>query len=364
MVKQYHLLALEGLRFLRRRIRVARSGVKKYSGSAEQICKQVIEDCWNGKYFQVSSGHFCEFYIRDFGWCIDSLLELGHKDRVMKTLEYALSKYSKKRLTTTITPSGKCLDVFDYAPDSFAYLLRCLRVAKAKKLVEKYRFFLNKETRRFLLTVVDEDTGLVREDRHFSSMKDSSLKRGSCYDHTMLAVVCRELQMLGLANPFRNFSFYAKMLVKKFWNGKYFFDDVSKEHVVYGDNVVAPFWFNVVNGKDMLKKSIESARKAGLDKPFPLKYSSQKLRRMNFLTKYFAGGYQDRTVWMNIGPMFVHVVKRVDKKLAASYKKKYKEIIEKNSNFLELYDENGNPYKTPFYSSDEGMLWAANYLTL
>ena len=364
MVRQYHLLCLEGLRFLKRRVRVAFSGVKKYPGNAEKICRQVIEDCWNGKYFQTSTGNFSEFYIRDFGWCIDSLLELGYRDKVLKTLEYALSKYSKKRLTTTITPSGKCLDVFDYAPDSLAYLLRSLRIAKAKKLVNKYRLFLNKETRRFLWTVVDKDTGLVREDRHFSSMKDSSLKRGSCYDNVMLAVVSRELDMLGLANPFRKWKYYAARILKNFWNGKYFFDDVNKENSVYGDNVAVPFWLDIIKDKGMLKKSIESARKAGLDKPFPLKYSSKKLRRMNILTRFFAGGYQDRTVWMNIGPMFAQIMKKVDKKLAASYKKKYKEVIEKNSNFLEVYDEKGNPYRTLFYYSDEGMIWAANYLTL
>jgi hypothetical protein len=366
MGKAYHLLAAEGLRFFARRIRVAASGIKKYNGSPEEICRQIIEDCWNGEYFQTSAGHFNEFYIRDFGFCVDSLLRLGYRDRVMKTLAYALEKYSKAGLSTTITPSGICIDVFDYAPDSLAFLLFSLRAAKANNLVEKYRSFLKKETERLVRIVIDKKEGMVRKDRHFSSMKDSSLRRGSCYDNVMLAAISRELDFLGLDNPLKGWRRYSEMIVREFWNGNYFYDDTRKENVVYGDNAVIPFWLGVVKDEGMLRKSIESARKAGLDKPSPLKYSSQNQEksRVNILTRHFAGNYQGNAVWMNIGPMFAQLVKKIDKKLAASYKKKHMELVRKHSNFLEVYDAKGNPFSTLFYYSDESMIWAANFLAL
>jgi hypothetical protein len=138
--------ALEGLRVFRRSLRVKYKGIKHYRGNAEQICRQIVRDCWNGSYFQISTGHFCEFYIRDFGWCIDSLIKLGYKKEAKKTLEYALKKYSENRgITTTITPSGKCVDVFAYSPDSLAFLIRSMNAAKADHLFEKYRDFLNSE---------------------------------------------------------------------------------------------------------------------------------------------------------------------------------------------------------------------------
>ena len=54
----------------------------------------------------------------------------------------------------------------------------------------------------------------------------------------------------------------------------------------------------------------------------------------------------------------------ISDKKAKDYKKKYKELIEKHHNFLELLNSDESPFKSKFYYSDESMLWAANYLTL
>ena len=52
-------------------------GIKKYEGNAKEICEQIVNDCWNGKYFQPSNGHFNELWIRDLGWCSKSLVNQG-----------------------------------------------------------------------------------------------------------------------------------------------------------------------------------------------------------------------------------------------------------------------------------------------
>jgi len=359
-----HMIQLlsEGFRIFKRKLHVSKHGFKKYPGNADQICKANINDCWNGKYFQVSAGHFREFYIRDLGWCIDSLLKLGYKDKVLKTLSYALDIYSKQRLTTTITPSEKCIDIFDYAPDSLAYLLRCLHVAKAKNFVNKYSEFLNNEIKRFNKIVVDQKTKLVKQ-RYFSSMKDSSNRKSSCYDNVMVGVVSKHANNLKLDNPLKNID-SAKLIKKNFWNNEYFFDDLRKLPIVTGDSAIAPFWFDIIDDNEMLKKSIDSVRKAGLDIPFPLKYSAKPIKYMLLKTRLFVPNYQSHSIKMNIGPMYVQVVKRIDKELAKSYKEKYKQVIEKYGTFLEVYNKDGTPYKTMFYTTDEAMLWAGNYLTI
>jgi len=181
----------EGWRIFKRRNRVNRHGLKEYEGDAAEICEQIIEDCWNGKYFQTSTdyGHYREFYMRDFGWAIGSLLELGYRDRVVKSLEYALEKYSENKLTTTINPKGKCIDIFRYSPDSVAYLVRCLKQAKAHDLISKYQDFINKEVEKCYDLCFDEETSLIRADKHFGSMKDSTNRNCSTYDNTMLAML-------------------------------------------------------------------------------------------------------------------------------------------------------------------------------
>ena len=116
----------EALRMFKRARRVSREGFKRYKGSPEHIAKQIIESCWNkeDKYFQVSSGHFNEFYCRDFGMCAEALVKLGHKKKVIQTLDYALNKFKQSgRITTSISPSGKCFDFPYYGADSLPFII-------------------------------------------------------------------------------------------------------------------------------------------------------------------------------------------------------------------------------------------------
>ena len=61
---------------------------------------------------------------------------------------------------------------------------------------------------------------------------------------------------------------------------------------------------------------------------------------------------------------YIEVVSKIDRNKAKEYIEKYSELIEKNGNYLEVFDPDGTPFKSAFYYADEGMLWAANYLAL
>ncbi|MBD3248493.1 hypothetical protein GF336_00425 [Candidatus Woesearchaeota archaeon] len=360
-----HLHIKEASRIFARSLKVRFKGPKKYQGNAEQICKSIVEDCWNGRYFQVSAGHFNEFYIRDFGWCIDSLLKLGYKEEVIKSLEYALKIYAENdRVATTITFQGKVLDVFSYAPDSLAFLIRSLRVSGAKDIVDRYTPFLTKETERCFDICFDKNDGLVREDVNFSSMKDEAKRKSSCYDNVMVAMLSEELDKLKLHNPFKEYDI-KKRIKEEFWNGEYFYDDLKKKEMITGDSNVFPFWTGIFQDNNMLKKCVNAIQKDGLDMPFPLKYSRDRSKesKMNAVA-FFAGDYEHDCIWMHMGPLYIKSVRKIDAEKAKEYKLKYKEIIEKHRNFLEVFDKDGKPYRNLFYYTDESMLWAANYLTL
>jgi len=363
MLKLAHLS--EALRIFKRSQAVKKHGIKKYKGNAEKICKQIVKDCWNGRYFQVSTGHFCQFYMRDFGFCVDSLLKLGYKKEVKKTLEYALSIYSKQGLKTTITPNGKAVDIFVYSPDTLTFLIRSLRAAEAHDLISKYKDFLIKEIDMFYRLVIDKESGLVRTDRYFGGIKDEAKRRSSCYDNCMVAMLNDELNRLKFYNPFKKYNF-KEILTNMFWNGSYFIEDLrGNKKVVTGDSNIFPFWTGVLADKNMLKKAIEQIQLNKLDEPFPLKYTSTKhsQQKMIFVEK-FVPRYERDTCWMHMGPLYVHLVKQVDKKKADEYKKRYNQMIEQHRNFLELFNPDGIIFKSKFYHADEGMLWVANYLTL
>ncbi len=299
----------EGYRMLRRSIRVKKQGFKQYKGSAKQICKQIIEDCWNKEeqFFKTSNGNFCQFWSRDFGMCAEHLVNLGHRGRVVKTLRYALERFRKSnKITTTITPGGKPFNFPTYAPDSLAYLLWSIKVSKSRALLNDYRIFLNKQINIFFETVIDKQTRLVRKDREFSSMKDLAKRTSSCYDNCMAAMVKQLAKELKLDNRFGNCC--TKKLIKdNFWTGSYFIDSLSDKRLASGDANTYPYWTGLFTEKSMIQKSINKIKKLGLDKPFPLRYTTKPEQKM-YWTSGFIGGYEDHTAWIHLGGSYLGVV--------------------------------------------------------
>lgn len=365
MIKLTHIR--QALRIFSFSIKRKLFGTKKYEGNAEEICRQIIEKCWNKEkeYFQTSAGHFCEFYCRDFGWCAESLIKLGYEKKVEMTLDYALEIFSKKGgIKTTITPYGKPIDVYHYSPDSLAFILRTISLLKDKKIAEKYKDFLNSEIKKFNELVIDEQTKLVRPDKQFSSMKDYSKRKSSCYDNVMVWIVQDSLNKIKILDNL--FIGEMNLRVKQnFWNYNYFSDDLSGQEYIAGDANVFPFWAGMFEDKQMIKKSIESMQTEELDKPMPLSYTSPNFKtKMLWHEKFVISGYEQSTIWTHMGPLFIDVVAKVDSKKAKEYLLWYKKTIEKYRNYLEIFERDLTPYKTHFYYSDESMLWAANYLAL
>jgi hypothetical protein len=364
MFKIIHLK--EGLRLFKRALKVRKKGVKQYKGNAEEICRQIIEGCWNGYFFQTSNGHFCEFWTRDFTWCIESLIQQGYRNEVIKTIEYALNVFSKhNKITTTISPNNVAFDFPYYAVDSLPYLIRSLRIINNKELINAHKCFLNKELLKFYNIVLDKDTGLVKKDKRFSSIRDYAIRKSSCYDNIMVAMLNNDLKKIGmLDNPLKQYNF--KRIIKdNFWHNTHFIDDLSRQDFITGDANIFPFWSNVFNEKKMLRSALLKIQESGLDKPFPLRYYHQKHKEQDMLIiEVFAKNYERDTIWMHMGPIYITLVKKINKNKFNFYIEQYKEIIEKHKNYLEVFNPDGSIYKTFFYHADEGMLWSSMFLGL
>ncbi len=358
----------EGLRIFRHSLDRRFRGHKRYKGSSAQICRSIVDGCWNSRFhfFQTSTGHYCQFYSRDFGLCTDALIQLGYGDKVRKTLEYALQRYSgHKKITVAITPNGRPFDFPYYGIDSVAFLVRSLRAAKAFGLVKKYRVFLETEAKSLFSIAIDADTGLVRKDRVFSSMKDYARRSSSCYDNVMVAMLKAELDRLKLENPLRHYN-YKKIIMDAFWNGSYFADDLSSngDDYVAGDANVFPFWSGLFSSAAMLGKSINAIRDAGLDSPFPLKYASRGVRQGMIAYEILVRGWQADAIWTQLGPGYISLLKRIDREEAGMHIAAYSRLIEQHGTYFEVFSSSGKPFSTAFYHADEGMLWASLYLDL
>jgi hypothetical protein len=328
----------------------------------EEICKNIIEKCWNGRYFQTSSRGFSEFWVRDFAFCAESLVLLGYGAKVRSTLLYALEHFERHgAIKTKISKNGLPVDIFYIAPDSLALLIRTLIATKNQDLAKRFKSFLNGEIRRYFKKIIDTKTGFVKSG-YFSSARDHTIRHSSTYDNAMVAYLSLNLEKLKLVNPFRKVD-CIKQFIDNFWTGTYFKDSLANDEVS-GDANIYPYWLGLIEDEKMMKRSFATMEKAGLTEPFPLKYASHRrgpfVRLMNFLTP----NYQGDTIWAQNGMIYLDLLRKISQKKFQKYFQIYKENIEKHKNFLELFRSNGVIYRTFFYKADEGLLWSSMFLAL
>src|SRR3989344_1864209 len=360
----------EGWRILALSRHRRKTGFTPYLGDAKAICAAIVLHRWNPErcYYRTGAYNFAQFWSRDFGMCAEALIALGHADKVILTLDYALERFVRAgKITTTITPDGKAYDFPKIASDSLPFIAHALRAAKADDLVQKYLPFLTVEARRYARIVFDMNTGMVKKNASFSSIKDYAKRSSSTYDNSMAFMLSEDLDALEIPNPLAGQDI-AGAMERELWNGKYFFDDMHHYGVVTGDANVFPFWvraFKGKKGKKMFTSALKAIRRAGLDRPFPLKYSSQRNNAHSFiLPELLIKDYESHSIWMHLGLCFLDVMRQQDPKQFAHYYGQYTRLIEKHRTFLEVFDSDGSPFKRTLYICDEGMLWAAKYLAL
>jgi hypothetical protein len=301
-----HLLLLipESLRMARKGMVRGLFGHKRYTGKAADICIQIIEDCWNGSCFMGSAGHFSQFWIRDLGMCVEPLLKLGHEARVSKSLEWALGMYEKNgRVTTTIFYDRVAIDIYDYGSDSVPFLIRALRLSGAQELAKAHRAFLQKEVNRFREVVFDESLGLVKPGKYFPGAKDCMKGSSTVYANTMMAMLSRELDLLGvLENPFKGIEFSSR-IAGTFWKHDHFKDDIGDEDIISSDANVWPYWTGVIEDDEKLRASIATIVREKMDEPFPIKYTSRRYpEREELIPRLFTPNYQGNVAWTQVGP--------------------------------------------------------------
>lgn len=352
----------EFLRIYKRHLHVKGKHFLRIGKKADEICYGILDYLWNGEFYKTSFGNYPQFWARDFGVMTPELLYLGAREEVKKTLEYALAIYEKAgKITTQINPKGKVVNFPDkaYSPDSTAVLFRSIRILNDKTLIKKYSTFLQKEANNFIREVLQKD-GRVKRNKHFSGMRDHAIRDASCYDTCMAALMQRESLAIGLKYPIR--ADYKKILVSDYWKGEFFKDNMS-ENKISSDANIYPYFYNIIRDKKMLRQTILSIQKAKLDKPFPIKYvtSSQDTGKNIFLER-FVKDWESDAIWPWAGLPYIDILSRIDRKKAKFHHDQYRKLIEKYGTFLEVYGRNGTPFKSPFFSSGEGMIWCSMWL--
>ena len=344
----------------------SREPFKRYNGSETQIAKKIISECFTGEFFQVSLGHFPQFYMRDFGMCVKSLCELGYTKESKLTVTYALKNYMREnKVSTTIDSKQRCVDFFAYGPDSLAFLLHSIQTTRCK-LTESEKLFLKEQAEICKIRVWDSKSNTVRKNTYFSSSKDHYKRNGSCYDFCMLGWISQNLGKLGIVNPFTKINFEEELL-EQYWSGEAFYDDLDKDEFS-GDAQTFPFYCNILSltkHKTYFESAIRKIGELKLDSPFPLKYTATRNKKKElFLPSLLAPNYEGDAVWIHTGLCYMEIIWEFDKKLSEKYITAYRKEFEEHKNFLEVYTSTGEPYRSLVYKCDESMLWISMYHNL
>jgi hypothetical protein len=356
------------------RARRAITGHRTRKGTAAEIIRAGLEDCWDGTHYRASPGHFRQFWTRDLSFSAPSLARLSplHRERAAASFEWAIRNWERhdSHITTTIHYFDQPVDVFDYGVDCLPLMLAALRRLGADELIAEHRPWLEAEARHFSYEVVDPATALVRGDRKYSAHRDTVVNRCNAFGNSMVALLAMTLVDLGwdLPEPMQPLAEAPeRILLEHFWDERGFFVDVIGDDTPSGEGNIWPFWTGVITDPAILGKALHELESRGYADPYPLKYEVQRRPQFEpFFVRTFMPDYQGATVWTSLGSMYLQLLQRFDPVQARIEIDRYIEWIERDGTFWEVIDdETGRAYRSnPLAPSDHSMLWSAIFLDL
>ncbi len=356
------------------RIRRGMFGRKRHPGSAREIVRACIDDCWDGTHYRASPGYFRQFWTRDLSFSAPALVRISpaHRDRVIASFDWALHTWERRNshVTTTIHFFDQPADVFDYGVDCLPLLVAALRRIGAEQVLTEHRPWLEKQVVRFMDEVVDPATGMVRSDRKYSAHRDTIVNRCNAFGNSMIALLAMTLVDLGWDMPDAMAPLALapqSILLDQFWDPRGFFRDAPGDTSPSGEGNIWPFWTGVITDPSILRQALTTLEERGYADPYPLKYEPIRKPEIEpFFVRIFMPDYQGATVWTSLGAMYLQLLRTIDPDQARAEADRYVAWIERDRTFWEVIDdETGERYSSTFLTrSDESMLWSAIFLDL
>lgn len=349
-------------------------GRKRHPGSARDIIRSCIDDCWDGTHYRASPGYFRQFWTRDLSFSAPALARLSpaHRDRVIASFDWAIRTWERRdsHVTTTIHFFDQPVDVFDYGVDCLPLLMAALHRIGADDLLAEHRRWLEREVRHYMDEVVDPSTGMVRNDRKYSAHRDTIVNRCNAFGNSMVALLAMTVVDLGwdVPDPMAPLALAPqRILLDHFWDPRGFFRDSPGDTTPSGEGNIWPFWTGVIRDPEVLRQALGTLEERGYADPYPLKYEPIRKPEIEPLfVRTFMPDYQGATVWTSLGSMYLQLLHHLDLAQARRGADRYVAWIERDRTFWEVIDdETGERYSSTLLThSDESMLWSAIFLDL
>lgn len=338
--------------------------IERFDGNAQQICEQIVDKLWEGDFYRTSLGHFNFFWMRDFGTVCESLINLGHQDRVHHTLKWAMHYYRRSNtISTCIDKAGNCFEAPSRAADTMPWLLHCL-VVSGYEINKAERHFLERQLKKYRRFYLEAD-GSLRQMK-FAEMKDACIYDRSAYATALVSRMATCVRTLGLQNAFPYPpEQYQNELIENYWNGNYFSAD-RKTDAFSADSALFPFYLGGIYNPEMAAKTFDYINKQKLNEPYPLKYTDQPkaFRYHWWMTAPFMPNYTGTSIWTWHGTFYLNLLHRYERPEYSQQYERFTALIERHGTYPELLNPDGSWYYVPIYRGDPGMVWAALFLAL
>lgn len=338
---------------------------EEFNGDAREICRQIVDRLTEGDFHRTSLGHFDFFWIRDFGTVAESLVQLGHKDEVRQTLNWAMLQYMQAgHITLCIDSHGNTFNApAKQAIDALPWLLHAM-VVSDYKLRPIERSFLDAHLYRYIGKFLHPETGDLRRGVRFAEMRDGVKYERSAYAITMVARMSLCAKKLDLDFPF-DVSIYRKLLNEKYWNGRFFKAD-RRTNAWSSDCGLMPFHLDIIKDTEKAASTCDYIHEMGLEKLYPVEYCQQndEFSYRFGMGKWIMPDYQGHSIWTWHGTFYLHVLNKYKRPEYGKEYTKMEDLILRHRTFPELLNLDGTWFKTIFYSGDPGMIWAALFLDL
>lgn len=337
----------------------------KIEGTAQEICDAVIEQCWNGTFYQTSTGNFTYFWVRDFGSVAESLCALGHTDRVHTSLKWALAHYMESNaITLCITSEGRLFDSPTRGIDTLPWLMHAIW-ASGYRLTSKERSFLVEKLREYQADFIEPATGNLISQIGAAELRDGVLYDRSAYAVTLIGHMAKCVVELGMADAFPYApGIYRNLLIREYWNGHYFDADMRTK-AFSAECALMPFALGLVDDADMLERTLDYIRDHDLSLPHAMKYTdTPRAFHYRFWAKTVMANYAGDTIWTWHGAYYMRLLRQLNRPEFAECNRAFTEMVERFGTFPELLHPDGTLYKSLIYKSSAGMIWAALYIDL
>jgi hypothetical protein len=386
-------------------------GEPKISGDHQQILNGIHQRRFQAtKPYVITGAHYSDLYVRNLGIFYNELLtplpdhtaqDWQARQRIaLQTVALDLAYLrSTKKLVTTVVPLGgrrfTGVNIYAEPSDSLHAVLFTLdrllspesdTVDTTKRLVEEHRASLQAEVKRYITTVIDPETLMVKENIHLSSARDGVQRKGAFYDTVIAWKTLRLAQKLGVIEESSWPSELSKVLDTQAWKERIIARYWQPEAGIFANDlydtefsadsliVLSAGFLNPLHSADRrkLERVVTFIQEHKLDQPFPLRYSrSTQQNELHLAVRLFAPAYMGESIWSHWGIEYIKTLLALSQssqedhcvylEQAQTHLNSYHQNIEQFGGYPELYDGQGQAFKTVAVRGVLHTGWVVNY---